>query len=223
MKTARNNHIVEETVNITLDDAWLEGILRIPSRPRGLIIFAHGSGSSRFSHRNQFVADYLYAHKYGTLLFDLLTEEEEKEDYTLGTYRFDIPLLAQRLEKVTEWLLKKLKPERKSIPLGYFGSSTGAAAAIEAAVNKPDVIKAIVSRGGRPDMAASVLPQLKAPILLIVGSRDPNVLTLNREAYHYMTAHRRLSIVEGATHLFEEPGMLENVAQLATEWFKENL
>ncbi len=209
----------ENELLITLKDVELQGFLRIPNDAKGVVIFAHGSGSSRFSHRNRAVADYLFKRNIGTLLFDLLTDEEEKIDQMNAGYRFNIPFLAQRLIEVTEWAIKKFEVEKISIPIGFFGASTGAAAAIEAAVWRPDTIKAVVSRGGRPDLAALALSKIKTPILLIVGGDDTEVIKLNQSAYKCIQAPKELYIVEGATHLFEEPGALEKVAQVAARWF----
>ena len=197
--------------------AALAGDLMLPAAPRGLVIFAHGSGSSRLSPRNRAVASALNAAGFATLLFDLLTESEEgRRDLV-----FDIPLLARRLELVTRWALEE--PSTRALPIGYFGASTGAAAAVRAAAAAGDVVRAVVSRGGRPDLAADRLAQVRAATLLIVGSRDPEVIELNQRAAAMLRCPHRLITVEGATHLFEEPGTLEAVSELAAEWFQEHL
>lgn len=219
MKTTNQNNVMDE-LNITLKDVQLEGFLRIPKDAKGVVIFAHGSGSSRFSHRNQAVADYLFQRNMGTLLFDLLTDDEEERDQLSAVYRFNISFLAERLGEVADWLVKKFKAEKINVPIGFFGASTGAAAAIEAAVRRPDVIKVIVSRGGRPDLATLALPKLKVPILLIVGEKDSDVLRLNQEAFHFIHTPKKICVVKGATHLFEEPGALEEAAHAAACWFE---
>ncbi len=221
MKTTDHNAIKDKSENIDLKDVQLEGFLRIPNDAKGMVIFAHGSGSSRFSHRNRAVADYLFQRKIGTLLFDLLTDEEEERDQLSAVYRFHIPFLAERLGEVTDWLVKKFEAEKICIPIGFLGASTGAAAAIEAAVRRPEVVKAIVSRGGRPDLATLSLTKVKSPTLLIVGGNDTDVLRLNRDAYRYICAPKNLYVVKGATHLFEEPGALEEVARLLAQWFEK--
>jgi len=203
-------------VNIPIDNMILFGNLDIPANAIGLVLFAHGSGSSRFSPRNQYVAEVLRKSKLATLLFDLLSEEEELVDNVTGELRFNIPLLAERLIGATEWVMKQ--KETQELPMGYFGSSTGAAAALIAAAKKP-VIKAVVSRGGRPDLAIDHLPKVKAPTLLIVGGNDEQVIGMNKEALAKMKCTKELKIVEGATHLFEEPGKLEEISHLAAEWF----
>lgn len=185
----------------------------------GLVVFAHGSGSSRLSPRNQAVAEVLHEAGLATLLFDLLTLEEEQADRVSAHLRFDIPLLAGRLIDVTDWL--RARPETAGLRVGYFGASTGAAAALVAAAERPEAIWAVVSRGGRPDLAADALPRVAAPTLLIVGGDDHAVIEMNREAMRAMRAPVRLEIVAGATHLFEEPGALERVARLAAAWFTQ--
>lgn len=213
----------QSTVKIALEDIQLEGFLKIPPKPKGVVIFAHGSGSSRFSPRNQFVADYLYQRNYGTFLFDLLTLQEEREDAVSGIYRFNISFLAERLVHVTHWLLNKLAEENLSIPVGLFGASTGAAAALVASLGfTAGEIAAIVSRGGRPDLANDALHKVKTPTLLIVGSADLVVFALNREAFTDIRAPKEFHVVKGATHLFEEPGALEEVARKSAEWFERN-
>lgn len=205
-------------VQIPFDHSSLPGQLEIPPRARALILFAHGSGSSRLSPRNQEVARYFRDHKLGTLLFDLLTPDEEAEDRLTHALRFDIGLLSDRLVAATRWVLED--PDTQSLPCGYFGASTGAAAALVAASRLEDRVFAVVSRGGRPDLADQALGRVTAPTLLIVGGHDETVLDLNRDAMAQMTKTTpTLRIVPGATHLFEEPGCLEQVANLATDWF----
>jgi putative phosphoribosyl transferase len=209
----------EHEINIPLmnQDVMLKGSLYVPQNAQGLILFAHGSGSGRFSPRNRFVAQYLNRGAYATLLFDLLTRSEEATDLITAQLRFDIELLAARLGAVTEWVNKN--EEVNELPLGYFGASTGAAAALVASVNRPEV-KAIVSRGGRPDMAEAYLKKVTAPTLLIVGGDDYQVIELNKSALQLMEPDaKKMEIVVGATHLFEEPGALEEVARLAVDWF----
>lgn len=209
----------EHEINIPLmnQDVMLKGSLYVPQNAQGLILFAHGSGSGRFSPRNRFVAQYLNRGAYATLLFDLLTRSEEATDLITAQLRFDIELLAARLGAVTEWVNKN--EEVNELPLGYFGASTGAAAALVASVNRPEV-KAIVSRGGRPDMAEAYLKKVAAPTLLIVGGDDYQVIELNKSALQLMEPDaKKMEIVTGATHLFEEPGALEEVARLAVDWF----
>ena len=211
----------EEGLVIPVGEVQLEGDLVIPAGARGLVLFAHGSGSSRKSTRNRFVARALRDRGLGTLLFDLLTAAEERQDQLDAHLRFDIPLLANRLGEVTDWVFAR--PPVEDLRAGYFGASTGAAAALIAAAERPGKVGAVVSRGGRPDLAAGPLARLRAPTLLIVGGADPVVLELNREALEEMPGPKRLVVIEGATHLFEEPGALEEVAQLAGDWFLEHL
>jgi len=199
----------------------LEGDLQLPNHAAGVVVFAHGSGSSRHSTRNRFVARELQAAGLSTLLFDLLTPEEEAVDQHTANLRFDIELLAERLVAATGWLGED--PSTSDLSVGYFGASTGAAAALVGAANLPDRVGAVVSRGGRPDLAGDALPRVRAPTLLIVGGRDLTVLDLNREAMARMRAETRLEIVPGAAHLFEEPGALEVVARLARDWFLHSL
>jgi dienelactone hydrolase len=199
----------------------LEGELRVPEGATGVVLFAHGSGSSRHSPRNQFVARTIREGGVGTLLFDLLTREEEAVDAYTGELRFNIKFLAQRLVDATKWL--RGQPATENLRIGYFGSSTGAAAALIGAVELSDIVAAVVSRGGRPDLAGGALPHVKAPTLLIVGGNDDVVIGLNEEAYAQLTCEKELKIIPGATHLFEEPGTLEQVAQLASDWFKRKL
>lgn len=208
-------------VRIKAGKVTLNASLSIPEGAQCLVIFAHGSGSSRFSPRNNYVAELLQKQGLATLLMDLLTEDEEKIDVHTREFRFDIPLLAERLVGATEWLKKN--PETKNLHLGYFGASTGAAAALIAAAKLPHDIKAIVSRGGRPDLATDYLSEVKAPTLLIVGGEDGAVIGMNEGALRKLSCEKKLDIVLGATHLFEEPGKLEEVAKLAKEWFQINL
>jgi putative phosphoribosyl transferase len=214
----------ERPVRIALgqNDLGLEllGDLRAPEHARGLVLFAHGSGSSRRSPRNRYVAEWLNRTDLATLLVDLLTLEEEEIDSRTAHLRFDIALLASRLAGVTDWLAQE--PMTQRLPVGYFGASTGAAAALVAAAGRPDV-RAVVSRGGRPDLAGPALGRVRAPTLLIVGGEDRVVIELNRRAYEELRCKKQLVIVPGATHLFEEPGALETVAQLAREWFERHL
>lgn len=208
---------MERLVHIPLDSIRLEGVLAIPAGAGGIVLFAHGSGSSRLSPRNNFVARVLRDGGVGTLLMDLLTKEE---DATYET-RFDIDLLTVRLEAATRWLAGL--PETKNLTLGYFGASTGAAAALRAAAALGPSVGAVVSRGGRPDLAWEALGQVVAPTLLIVGELDYTVVELNQRAYRQLKAEKQLALVPGATHLFEEPGALEEVARLASEWFQRRL
>ena len=207
----------ETAVRIPVGSVVVEGNLTIPPGARGIVLFAHGSGSSRFSSRNRYVAKVFNAQKIATLLFDLLTNEEDQEDLVTAEYRFNINLLAERLISATEWLKKD--PQTKNHSLGYFGASTGAAAALIAAAKLPNEIAAVVSRGGRPDLAANYLPRVMAPTLLLVGGLDTEVIELNRQAMEQMSAEKKLVIIPGATHLFEEPGKLEEVAKLSADWF----
>jgi len=211
----------EEVVVIPVNRATIKGNLTIPAGTKGIVLFAHGSGSSRFSPRNQYVAKVLNRAGIGTLLIDLLTREEEEIDASTGEFRFNIGLLAERLLSATEWL--KQNPATKSLVFGYFGASTGAAAAIIAAAKFPEVVRAVVSRGGRPDLAVEHLRKVRAPTLFIVGGKDTIVLDLNKKAMEQIGAKKKLEIVNGATHLFEEPGKLEEVARLSAEWFRTHL
>ena len=204
-------------VEIEARGATLHGTLEIPDGSRGLVLFAHGSGSSRHSPRNRQVAASIRRAGIATLLFDLLTAEEEAEDRYTGHLRFNIGLLAQRLEQATEWILASGDAHAASV--GYFGASTGAAAALIAAANLEERVNAVVSRGGRPDLAGPFLERVSAPTLLIVGERDEHVLELNREAYARMHCTRELAVIPRATHLFEEPGTLETAAELTVAWF----
>jgi dienelactone hydrolase len=208
--------IDERELALNLDDNDLGATLGMPQHPSGIIVFAHGSGSSRHSPRNRFVAHSLVARGFATLLLDLLTPDEDEIDRKTAALRFDIALLARRVDLATTWWRKH--GDVHALPIGYFGASTGAGAALLAASRRDD-IDAIVSRGGRPDLAGPALPRVRAATLLIVGQRDPKVLDLNRAAAAQMTAQHELTIVPNATHLFEEPGALEEVARLAGEWF----
>lgn len=208
-------------VRIAAGGVELKGDLQLPPGARGVVLFAHGSGSSRLSPRNRFVAEALNLRGLGTLLIDLLTPSEDADEAVSRSLRFDIPLLARRLEAVSDWL--KRRPETRRLPLGYFGASTGAAAALTAAAGRPGDIFAVVSRGGRPDLALEHLARVKAPTLLIVGEGDPEVIGMNEAAASLMKSERRLEIVPEATHLFEEPGALESVARLAGDWFLSRL
>jgi putative phosphoribosyl transferase len=207
--------------SVRIPPSGVIGDLTLPINARGVVIFAHGSGSSRLSSRNRFVAGVLQRSKLATLLLDLLTAEEEQIDLRTRRLRFDIELLATRLVEVTKWLAEHSEVGR--LPLGYFGASTGAAAALIAAAQLPHSIRAVVSRGGRPDLAGPALPKVKAPTLLIVGGDDYPVIDLNKKALNELQCEKRLEIVPGATHLFEEPGTLEQVAGLATNWFENHL
>lgn len=207
----------EQAVQIPIDSTRLEGSLSIPGQSKGLVVFAHGSGSSRFSPRNNYVAQILRQAAIGTLLMDLLTEQEDSAYET----RFNIDLLTERLLLATRWLQEQ--PRTKDLKIGYFGASTGAAAALKAAAIEGSKIGAVVSRGGRPDLAGEALTRVQSPTLLIVGGGDTVVLQLNREALAKLKGKKELVIIPGATHLFEETGALEEVARLATEWFKQYL
>ncbi|MGZ5317894.1 MAG: dienelactone hydrolase family protein [Actinomycetota bacterium] len=216
----------EHVIRIEVADAVagrgeIVGDLRLPTGARGLVIFAHGSGSSRHSPRNRMVATSLNEAGFATLLFDLLTAAEERVDDRTRELRFDIRLLAERLLAAADAVVER--PDTFGLPLGTFGASTGAAAALVAAAARPAEVRAIVSRGGRPDLAGEALPGVRAPTLLIVGSRDPQVIDLNHEAAARMTCERETVIVPSATHLFEEPGTLEEVARLAGDWFDRYL
>ena len=213
--------MAERGTRIDVGEAVLAGDLAIPSGPSGVVVFAHGSGSSRHSPRNRAVAAVLQQAGLATLLMDLLTEEEETVDLQSAQLRFDIDLLARRLVGTAGWLADR--PATEALPIGYFGASTGGGAALVAAADHPQAIGAVVSRGGRPDLAGDSLPRVAAPTLLIVGGNDPLVLDLNRQALERIKADKRLEVVPGATHLFEEPGALERVAILASDWFTRHL
>jgi dienelactone hydrolase len=208
-------------VTIPDGDARVHGDLTVPGGATGLVLFAHGSGSGRHSPRNRFVARGLNDAGLATLLMDLLTEEEDRIDVLTRQYRFDIPLLARRLEAAMSWLATE--PDARRLDVGLFGASTGAAAALVAAAHRPEAVGAVVSRGGRPDLAGPELAAVRAPTLLIVGGLDDVVIELNEQARRALRCETRLEIVPGATHLFEEPGALERVVALAREWFEERL
>lgn len=213
--------MLKEEIRIPIQDINLYGNLNVPGNSSGLVIFVHGSGSSRFSPRNNFVAEVINKAGLATLLFDLLTEEEEAIDQQTRHLRFDIPLLAERLIKVTDWIKKQAN--LKNLNLGYFGSSTGAAAALIGAAQLPKLIKAVVSRGGRTDLANNFLPKVKAATLCIAGELDETIIQMNKDSLTQINAEKKLIIIPEATHLFEEPGTLEKVADYATEWFVEYL
>ncbi len=206
-------------VQIPLRGIVLEGKLSVPNDARGIVVFAHGSGSSRFSRRNIWEADYLQRHGFATLLFDLLTAEEDAIDTHTRQFRFDIPTLAKRLSCATRWLIDSGYADE--LPVGYFGASTGAAAALIAASELGERISAVVSRGGRPDLAGGALVNVISPVLLIVGGSDEAVIELNREAYEQLACRKEVRVIPGAAHLFEEPGTLEQVAELAAAWYSQ--
>ena len=208
-------------VRVPIGDQSLDGDLGLPPVVRGIVLFAHGSGSSRHSPRNQYVARALERMDLATLLIDLLTPEEERIDDRTAQYRFDMPMLARRLVTIVDWL--RDRRETASLPIGLFGASTGGGAALMAAADRPREVAAVVSRGGRPDLAGVSLARIMAPTLLIVGGLDTPVIQMNRDAMKQMRGEVRLEIVTGATHLFEEPGTLERVAQLAGGWFARYL
>ena len=218
------NNKVEQTVQIPIGSVSLSGDLTVPEGVQGIVLFAHGSGSGRKSTRNRYVAGVLHDAGLGTLLFDLLTQEEEVVDAQTRHLRFDIDFLSNRLVSVTDWLVQN-RAASSNLDIGYFGASTGAAASLVAAAKRADIVKAIVSRGGRPDLADPYLDQVRAPTLLIVGGYDTPVIQMNQEALGKLKRlspekdEKKLVIVPEATHLFEEPGKLERVAQLASEWF----
>lgn len=209
--------MIPEEVAIPLDGSALPGDLAVPAAARSVVLFAHGSGSSRRSPRNRAVAAALQEARLGTLLLDLLTEREERVDAVTAQHRFDIDLLSSRLVTAVDWLASH--PGTGEVPLGLFGASTGAAAALRAAAERPGRVDSVVSRGGRPDLAGDVLDRVQAPVLLIVGERDPDVLELNREAAEHLKVPHRVQVIPGATHLFPEAGALEQVAEAAAEWF----
>ena len=212
----------QETYQIPVENnITLEGNLSLPEHPRGVVLFAHGSGSSRHSPRNRFVAQVLHETGFATLLIDLLTMQEEEQDRYTGRFRFDIDLLSRRVVGATDWLTAN--PTTAKLRIGYFGASTGSAAALVAAAERSVAVGAVVSRGGRPDLASSYLPAVQAPTLLLVGSQDTQVIELNRMAFSLLRCEKRLEIIPGASHLFEEPGTLEKVAQLASQWFTRYL
>jgi len=213
--------LIPQSVRVQADGVTLPGDLSLPALAEGVVLFAHGSGSSRHSARNRHVAELLNRGGLGTLLFDLLTEDEERIDQITRALRFDIPLLAQRVEGALRWTQDHVA--LRDLRIGLFGASTGAAAALIAAAHEPEAVQAVVSRGGRPDLAGNALPLVQAPTLLIVGGLDQPVIELNRAARAQMHAETVLTIVPGATHLFEEPGTLDQAAQLARDWFVEYL
>lgn len=213
--------LVKEELLIPIGSSNLSAFLTIPESAKGIVLFAHGSGSSRHSVRNQFVAKYMQEEGLATLLFDLLTDEEDKLDEKNRELRFNIPLLSERLIAVTEWISSY--PETNKLPIGYFGASTGASAAFVAGSMLPKSVKAIVSRGGRPDLAGSRLSRVQAPTLLIVGGADYGVIELNEKAMKLLNCEKKLEIVPNATHLFEEPGTLEEVGRMTTRWFANYL
>jgi len=220
--TGVKQKLEEMEVEVLSGNMILPGSLAIPAAARGMVLFAHGSGSSRYSPRNRFVARMLHEHGLATLLFDLLTPEEEVHDRISAHLRFDIELLTKRLVGATDWAEKN--PATRNLQLGYFGASTGAAAALVAAAQRGEEIVAVVSRGGRPDMAGAALERVSAATLLIVGGEDTIVLDLNREALAALgCVHKKLTVVPGATHLFEEPGALEKAGRAAAEWFERYL
>jgi putative phosphoribosyl transferase len=211
----------EREVRVPVGSVTLEGNLGVPEDARGVVLFAHGSGSGRHSPRNRYVAQELRQAGLATLLVDLLTLEEEEIDVRTRHLRFDIGMLAQRLVGATDWL--EGESDTRNLRVGYFGASTGAGAALVAAAERPEEVGAVVSRGGRPDLAGKALARVRAPTLLIVGGNDAPVIEMNREAIGQMNVEKELEIVPGATHLFEEPGALEEVARLAADWFVPHL
>jgi dienelactone hydrolase len=213
--------MISQLVRVPVDGAAMTGDLVVPTPARAVVLFAHGSGSSRHSPRNRMVAAELRTAGMGTLLIDLLTEREDIEDAATGVHRFDIPLLGHRVVGVVDWLAAQ--HDTRALPVVLFGASTGAAAALVAAAERPDQVLAVVSRGGRPDLAGPALEHVRAPVLLLVGGRDPEVLRLNREAARRLRVPHSLQVVPGATHLFEEPGTLERVAEAAKEWCDDRL
>jgi putative phosphoribosyl transferase len=217
MKKVTADH---DEVEIPLDGIRLNGLLNIPAQPKALVLFVHGSGSGRFSTRNQYVARQLNAVDVATLLFDLLTPEEDEIDEITREYRFDIPMLADRLVDVTQWC--RSQEQLQNLKIGYFGASTGAGAALIASANLSTCVHAIVSRGGRPDLAAASLVHVTAPTLLIVGGYDTDVIKLNKQALSKLKCEKELVIVPEATHLFEEPGKLQEAARIAKEWFLDH-
>ncbi len=205
-------------IEIKIGKEAIKGTLIIPAKAKSIVIFAHGSGSSRFSSRNKYVAKVLQKADFATLLLDLLTAKEDQVDEQTREFRFNIPLLAERVVLATQWIQKNKSTQ--NLAVGYFGASTGAAAALIAAAKLPIIVKAVVSRGGRPDLALEYCPKVKAPALLIVGEWDEPVIEMNREALAALRGEKKLLIVPGATHLFEEPGKLEEAATLAKGWFE---
>jgi putative phosphoribosyl transferase len=210
----------ELAIKIPVGSVWLEGTMYIPEKAKGIVIFAHGSGSSRHSSRNRRVAQMLNHHGIATLMMDLLSTEEEAVDARTGEYRFNIPLLARRLSRASNWVMEQLLT--RHLKIGFFGASTGGGAALIAAAQMGNAVVAVVSRGGRPDLAGSALAKVQAPTLLLVGERDQMVIMLNKQALSQLNSDSTLEIISGATHLFEEPGALEEVAKRATLWFEEH-
>ncbi|MDB5518869.1 MAG: dienelactone hydrolase-like enzyme [Tardiphaga sp.] len=222
MSSAAAPTLEEQLVSVPAGSVTLEGSLTLPKDARAIVLLAHGSGSSRHSPRNRYVARVLNKARLATLLIDLLTVHEEVVDARTADFRFDIDLLTERLVDATDWLTQF--PDTKGLPIGYFGASTGAAAALAAAAVRPDAVGAIVSRGGRPDLADDMaLVRVRAPTLLIVGEEDGQVVGLNRQAFAQLRCEKQLMIVPGASHLFEEPGALDEVARLARNWFQRHL
>jgi dienelactone hydrolase len=213
--------MISQMVTVPTDGAALAGDLVVPAPARAVVLFAHGSGSSRHSPRNRKVAADLRTAGLGTLLIDLLTEREERQDALTAEYRFDIPLLGRRLVAAIDWLANE--PDTRDLPVALFGASTGAAAALVAAAERPERVLTVVSRGGRPDLAGDALDAVRVPVLLIVGEQDHEVLRLNQEAARRLHTPNSLSVVSGATHLFEEPGALDQVADTARQWCDERL
>jgi dienelactone hydrolase len=213
--------VEQQLIRVPVGPVQLEGNLSLPEGARAVVLFAHGSGSSRHSSRNRHVARLLNEAKLATLLIDLLTSEEEAIDARTAHLRFDIALLAERLVGATDWLVQYT--DTRHFPIGYFGASTGAAAALVAAAERPHQVHAVVSRGGRPDLAGSALPHVRPPTLLVVGGNDVEVIQLNRAALARLNCEKQLVIIPGATHLFEEPGALDEVARLARGWFEQHL
>lgn len=219
--TSHRPAVERSAVRIPAGRAMLDADLTIPAGARGLVIFAHGSGSSRKSSRNRAVAEALHGAGLATLLLDLLTIEEEAIDRHTAEHRFDIPLLASRLVAAIDWAVEG--PDTRALPIALFGASTGAAAALIAAAERPTLVRVVVSRGGRPDLAGASLPHVRAPSLLIIGSHDEPVIELNEQAARQMSCPREIAIVAGATHLFEEPGTLEEVQELAARFIREHI
>ena len=212
---------LKEAVRIAIGNLAVDADLHVPDRATGLVVFAHGSGSSRFSRRNRAVASALESAGFGTLLLDLLTPDEESVDERTREYRFDIDMLGERVVGAIDWI--RTRPDLRDLPVALFGASTGAAAALIAAAARPDAVRAVISRGGRPDLADRALPNVQAPTLLIVGGHDEPVIEMNRDAMRRMRAPVELEIVPEATHLFEERGALEQVTKLATDWCRRHL
>lgn len=221
MDAQTDRNTTSRNIEIQIDAVTLHGILAIPDRAQAIVIFAHGAGSSRFSPRNQYVAGILQESGLATLLMDLMTNREERSDAVTRALAFDIPFLAERVEAATDWVLSN--EATRALRIGYFGASTGAGAALTAAAHKPDAVGAVVSRGGRPDLAAEILPEVRAPTLLIVGGWDTLVIEMNRQAAALLQVENKLVIIPGATHLFEEPGKLDEVADYASAWFTQYL